>query len=99
MTIGGKKQHHYLHPQHTPAQDYPNTCYQISGANNNQNPLGYPPPPSYGAPGHHHGNAGAYNPAFQTTPALFGYSRPASPMYPHANVSYKRIINLFNKSF
>ncbi|CAF4835461.1 unnamed protein product, partial [Rotaria magnacalcarata] len=62
----------------------PNGCYQVNGMNNNQsNPMGYPPPPSYG---------GLVNSAYQPTPpALFGYSRPGTPtmnqMYPHANVS------------
>jgi len=95
MTSAMKKQHQYLQQQQISAQDYPNTCYQISGSNNNQNPLGYPPPPSYGAPMHQHGSGGAINPAFQTAPGLFGYSRPPSPMsnpmYPHPNVSYKQI--------
>ncbi len=89
MTPAMKKQHSYLHQQQMPGHDYTNTCYQIHGSNNNQNPLGYPPPPSYGAPMHQHGNTGAVNPAFQTAPGLFGYSRPPSPMYPHSNVSYK----------
>ncbi|CAF4240334.1 unnamed protein product [Rotaria magnacalcarata] len=49
--------------------------------NNQSNPMGYPPPPSYG---------GLVNSAYQPTPpALFGYSRPGTPtmnqMYPHAN--------------
>ncbi|CAF2803347.1 unnamed protein product [Rotaria sp. Silwood2] len=65
-----------------PHHDYPNACYQINGLNNNQpNPMGYPPPPSYGA---------LVNPSYQPTPpGLFGYSRPGTPtmnqMYPHAN--------------
>lgn len=64
-------------------QDYPNTCYQINGSNNTQNPLGYPPPPpSYGAPMHQTTTVGSHN------PGLFGYSRPPSPTYPHLNVSY-----------
>jgi hypothetical protein len=93
MTSAIKKHSQYLQQQQIPVQDYPNTCYQISGSNNNQNPLSYPPPPSYGAPMHQHGSAGTINPAFQTAPGLFGYSRPNSPitnpMYPHSNVSYK----------
>ena len=85
MTSAIKKQHHYLNSQQMTGQDYPNTCYQLNGTNNNnQNPLGYPPPPSYGAP--MHGNTGGINSAYQTTPGLFGYSRPPSPMYPHSNV-------------
>jgi hypothetical protein len=66
-------------------QDYPTACYQLNGLNNNnqQNPMGYPPPPSYAAPG--------YQP---TLPGLFGYSRPGSPtmnpMYPYSNASLKR---------
>jgi hypothetical protein len=90
LTSPLKNQQSYLHQQPMPAHDYPNTCYQISGTNGNQNPLGYPPPPSYGAPIHQNGSNGAFNPAFQTAPGLFGYSRPASPinpMYPHTNVS------------
>ncbi|CAF1063247.1 unnamed protein product [Rotaria sordida] len=68
-----------------PHQDYPNTCYQISGLNNNnnnqQNPMGYPPPPSYAA---------LVNPSYQPTPpGLFGYSRSGSPtmnlMHQHTN--------------
>ncbi|CAF1122715.1 unnamed protein product [Rotaria sp. Silwood1] len=68
--------------QQYPHHDYPNTCYQINGLNNNQpNPMGYPPPPSYGA---------LVNPAYQPTPpGIFGYSRSGSPtmnqMYPHTN--------------
>lgn len=87
MTSGIKKQQQYMHQQQIPCQDYPNTCYQIGGSNNNQNQLGYPPPPSYGAPMHQSGGNGAHNPAYQTTPGLFGHSRPPSPMYPHSNVS------------
>lgn len=63
-----------------PYPDYPTTCYQLNGSNNQQqNPSGYPPPPSYGAQG------------YQQTPAggLFGYSRPGTPtmnpMYPYSN--------------
>ncbi|CAF4076506.1 unnamed protein product, partial [Rotaria magnacalcarata] len=68
--------------QYPPQHEYPNGCYQVNGMNNNQsNPMGYPPPPSYG---------GLVNSAYQPTPpALFGYSRPGTPtmnqMYPHAN--------------
>ena len=89
-TSGMKKQHQYLHQQPMPTQDYPNTCYQINGSNNTQNPLNYPPPPSYGAPMYQQSNGGPLNPAFQTTPGLFGYSRPPSPVYPHSNVSNQR---------
>ncbi|CAF1047745.1 unnamed protein product [Adineta steineri] len=87
MTSGLKKQQQqYLHPQHLPGHDYPNTCYQINGTNNNnQNPLGYPPPPSYGAPIQQNGSNGAYNPTFQNSAGLFAYSRPSSPIYPHSN--------------
>jgi hypothetical protein len=73
-----KKQYQY--------QDYPNGCYQINGVNNNQqNPVAYPPPPSY---------PGAMNPGYQPTPpGLFGYSTQASPTmnqaYPKSNVSWK----------
>ncbi len=62
-------------------QDYPMSYYQLNGLNNNQqNPINYPPPPSYAGPG--------YQP---TPPGLFGYSRPPSPtmnpMYPYSNVN------------
>ena len=81
-----------MHQQQATTQDYPNTCYQIGGTNNNQNPVNYPPPPpSYPNQMHQHGSTGVLNSAFQNTPGLFGYSRPPSPMsnpmYPHANVS------------
>jgi hypothetical protein len=72
-----KKQYQY--------QDYPTACYQLNGLNNNQqNPINYPPPPSYPGPG-----------GYQLTPpGLFGYSRPSSPtmnpMYPHSNVSWTK---------
>jgi len=50
--------------------------------------MGYPPPPSYAAPG--------YQP---TLPGLFGYSRPGSPtmnpMYPYSNASFKKKIKNF----
>jgi hypothetical protein len=80
-----KKQYHY--------QDYPNALHQINGLNNNQqNPIGYPPPPSYPSQG------------YQTTPpALFGYSRPGSPtmnpMYSYSNVSYKKKFQFYFKFF
>ncbi|CAF1466994.1 unnamed protein product [Rotaria sordida] len=81
LTSGTKKQHQMI------GQDYPNTCYQINGSHNNQNPLGYPPPPSYGAPMHQYaGTTNIPNPTFQTTQGLFGYSRPPSPMYPHSTI-------------
>lgn len=90
-TSAMKKQHQYLHQQTIPGQDFSNGCYQINGQNMNQNPLGYPPPPSYAGPMHQQGSGGAVNPAFTSNPALFGYSRPGSPahnpMYPHSNVS------------
>jgi hypothetical protein len=92
MTSPLKKQQSYLHQTPISGHDYPNTFYQISGSNVNQNPLGYPPPPSYGAPMHQHGGTGPFNPGFQTAAGLFGYSRPSSPIspiYPHPNVSYK----------
>ncbi|CAF2865463.1 unnamed protein product [Rotaria sp. Silwood2] len=80
ITSGTKKQHQMG------GQDYPNTCYQINGSNNNPNSLGYPPPPSYGAPMHQYAGPNAPNPTFQTTPGLFGYSRPPSPVYPHSTI-------------
>ena len=75
-----------------PGHEYPNACYQINGLTNVQSPLGYPPPPSYAGPIHQQSSAATINPGFSTTPGLFGYSRPASPMnsnpmYPHSNVS------------
>lgn len=81
MTSGTKK--------HIQTQDYQNNpCYQLNGYNNNQSTLGYPPPPSYGAPMHqYNGTGGQSNPAFQTSQGLFGYSRPPSPGYPHSTVS------------
>ncbi|CAF1302187.1 unnamed protein product [Adineta steineri] len=60
-------------------QDYPHACYQIHGLNNSQqNPMAYPPPPTYG---------GVMNPGYQPTPSgFYGYSRPGTPtMYPHSN--------------
>ncbi len=91
MTSGMKKQNPYIPQQQMTTHDYPNTSYQISGPNNNQNLLSYPPPPNYSTPMHQHGNTGTVNPAFQSTPGLFGYSRPGSPMnnpmYTHSNVS------------
>ncbi|CAF3326545.1 unnamed protein product [Rotaria sp. Silwood1] len=80
ITSGAKKQHQIT------GQDYPNTCYQINGSNNNHNPLSYPPPPSYGAPLHQYAGPNAHNTTFHTTPGLFGYSRPPSPMYPHSTI-------------
>ena len=66
-----------------PYGDYSNACNQLNGLNNNQqNPMSYPPPPTY---------AGAVNPIFQPTSDFFGYSRTGSPTtnqaYPQANVS------------
>ena len=95
MTSGMKKQHSYVNQQPMPGQDYTNTCYQINGSNNNQNPMNYPPaPPGYGAPMHQQGNTSGHNPPFANTPGLFGYSRPSSPlanpMYPNSNVSPSR---------
>lgn len=92
MTSGMKKQHSYVNQQAMPGQDYTNTCYQINGSNNNQNPMNYPPPPpGYGAPMHQQGN-----PPHTNNPGLFGYSRPSSPlnnpMYPHSNVSTLRMM-------
>lgn len=95
MTSGVKKQHSYIQQQQMTGQDFTNTCYQISGSNNNQNPMNYPPPaPGYGASMHQQGSNGAHNPAFGSAPGLFGYSRASSPvnnpMYPHCNVSSSR---------
>lgn len=95
MTSGVKKQHSYVQQQHMSGQDFPNTCYQINGSNNNQNPMNYPPPPpGYATPMHQQGNTGAHNSAFASTPGLFGYSRASSPMnhpmYSHSNVSSEK---------
>ncbi|CAF0761450.1 unnamed protein product [Adineta ricciae] len=86
LTSGMKKIHQYIYSQPISGQDYPNSGFQINGSSSNQNPLGYPAPPSYATPSNQHGSNGIVNPAFQHTPGLFGYSRPPSPLFPHSNM-------------
>ena len=87
MTTTTKKRHMYNHQPGVPSQDYPNACYQLSGSNSNGQPMGYPPPPSYAGPTHQHGNASVPSSGYPPAMGICGYSRAASPMFPHSNVS------------